>query len=160
MNIMWELKPSVCLAQGSVQWETGGLEERRQHLHDRRGQVSRAEGAKSQRGEASPGLQKLQQGCPWSGCPDTRQGALADFWQDSPGTGTSAQFQNWTTWSVRPSVSSRRHRGLSKPPSGQTLGAALKSLVPSSCRKLGSSPPRVQVDGCRGSPDIGVIKAL
>lgn len=120
-NIMWELKPSVRLAQGSVQWETGGLEERRQHLHDRRGQVSRAEDAKSQRGEASPGLQKLQRGCSWSGCPDTRQGALADFWQDSPGTGTSAQFQNWTTWSVRPSVSSRKHHGSPSLPQARHL---------------------------------------
>jgi len=52
INLVWGLKPPVRLAQGSVQWERSGLEEGRQHLHDRSGRVSRAEGAKSLRGEA------------------------------------------------------------------------------------------------------------
>lgn len=67
--------------------------------------------------------------------------------------GASAQFRNWTTWSDGCSMSPEGSiMGLSKAPSGWKFGAALISLLPSDGHKLGSSPPQVQVDGCRVSP--------
>lgn len=161
VNLVRGLKPPVRLWKGLGQWERSALEEGRQHLHDRSRRVSWAGGAKSLRGEARV-----------EDCRGTRVAALGVHIQiqgrgtgclqggfTGPGTGASAQFGSWTTWSVGHSVSARRHRGLSKAPSGWRLGAALRSLVPSAHCKLRSSPPRVRVDGCRGSADNGSVKA-